>query len=32
MNLTDAEPAAKDESWNEVRPQPGQEGLRRPKE
>ena len=29
MNLTDAEPRAKDESWNEANPQPGQEGLRR---
>jgi len=32
MNLTDAEPRAKDESWNEAHPQPGQEGLRRPTE
>jgi NADH-quinone oxidoreductase subunit C len=32
MNLTEAEPRAKDESWNENSPQPGQEGLRRPKE
>jgi NADH-quinone oxidoreductase subunit C len=32
MNLTEAEPRAKDESWNEHNPQPGQEGLRRPKE
>ena len=29
MNLTEAEPRAKDESWNEANPQPGQEGLRR---
>ena len=32
MNLTEAEPRAKDESWNEANPLPGQEGLRRPKE
>jgi len=32
INLTDSEPGAKDESWNEDSPQPGQEGLRRPKE
>ena len=30
MNLTDAEPRAKDESWNERNAQPGQEALRRP--
>lgn len=28
--MSDAEPRAKDESWNEANPQPGQEGLRRP--
>jgi NADH-quinone oxidoreductase subunit C len=32
MNLTEAEPRAKDESWNETNAQPGQEGLRRPVE
>ncbi len=32
MNLTDAEPRAKDESWNERRAQPGQDELRQAKE
>jgi len=31
MNLTEAEPRAKDESWNERHAQPGQTGLDRPK-
>jgi NADH-quinone oxidoreductase subunit C len=32
INLTEAEPRAKDESWSDRRPQPGQTGLRQVKE
>ena len=32
MNLTEAEPRAKDESWNEASAQPGQSELRQVKE
>lgn len=32
VNLTEAEPRAKDESWSDRRPQPGQTGLRQLKE
>jgi len=32
VNLTDAEPRAKDESWSDRRPQPGQEPLKQVKE
>lgn len=32
LNLTEAEPRAKDESWNECSAQPGQTGLRQAKE
>jgi NADH-quinone oxidoreductase subunit C len=32
VNLTEAEPRAKDQSWNEHNPQPGQEGLRQVKD
>lgn len=32
MNLTEAEPRAKDESWSDRRPQPGQTELRQKKE
>jgi NADH-quinone oxidoreductase subunit C len=32
INLTEAEPRAKDESWSDRRPQPGQSGLRQIKE
>jgi NADH-quinone oxidoreductase subunit C len=32
INLTEAEPRAKDESWSDRRPQPGQEKLRQVKE
>jgi len=32
INLTEAEPRAKDESWNEAKAQPGQNELRQMKE
>lgn len=32
INLTEAEPRAKDESWSDRRPQPGQTGLRQVKD